>query len=797
MRPIKLEIEGFTSFRDRTVIDFADTDLFVLTGPTGSGKSSVIDAITFALYGSIPRLDDKKAVAPVISRGLLQTLVRLDFAIGESTYTVVRQLRAGKGGRASTAEARLEDGNGNTLAANERELTAEVESLLGIPFDHFIKCVVLPQGDFADFMHAKPSERQRFLIDLLGLDLYDQVGQQASTRKSDYEGRLTATRQQIERLEQGGHSEDALKVAKGRIKDVRDVREQIAARGPKLQELSEQIRVASDRINTAEGNKDKLAKVQKPEGVDDLADQIRDSMEAAREAKARHDAAVQARQSADDALEALPDEAQIRSAIQKYGNLSDSRTRREDVAEQVEASQKAVDQARERREAVVLALQEAVDAREQVRKQHLAYHLAEDLEPGEPCPVCFRALEESPDHEIPEDEKTAQERLSEAQAAEKSCAKGVSTAESDLAVEQDRLSQLDSTIESLEAELKDQKSAEELGTDLKAIETAKAEASSARTKERKTQEALKTAETQREKIEAAGNKVWDVFHETRDSVAELSPPQPKRDDLAGSWADLAAWTETAAKEQDVLRDLAEKERDKTDTQHKKLQAEIGTLCEGVSLDVEDGDALASCAAEIARLEGQVEAIQKTLDELKALREGIDDLEKSARIAGELSRLLSATKFKRWLMGRVLGQLSETASHILRELSSDSYSLAVDGRGNFNVIDHRNADEQRGIRTLSGGETFLASLALALALSEHLADMAVAGSAKLEALFLDEGFGTLDGETLDVVTTAIEELGARGRMIGIVTHVKDLAERIPVRYEVTKEGNRSSVERVVA
>jgi exonuclease SbcC len=70
-----------------------------------------------------------------------------------------------------------------------------------------------------------------------------------------------------------------------------------------------------------------------------------------------------------------------------------------------------------------------------------------------------------------------------------------------------------------------------------------------------------------------------------------------------------------------------------------------------------------------------------------------------------------------------------------------------------------------------------------------------GGTRLDALFLDEGFGTLDAETLDVVASAIEELGARGRMVGLVTHVRDLAERVPVRYEVRKIGTTSTIERV--
>jgi exonuclease SbcC len=138
-----------------------------------------------------------------------------------------------------------------------------------------------------------------------------------------------------------------------------------------------------------------------------------------------------------------------------------------------------------------------------------------------------------------------------------------------------------------------------------------------------------------------------------------------------------------------------------------------------------------------------------------------------------------------------------ASRVLLQLSGEAFSLALDDRNEFQVIDHRNADERRMARTLSGGETFLASLALALALAEHVADLASGGAARLDALFLDEGFGTLDADTLDTVAAAIEELGSRGRMVGLVTHVRDLAERMPVRFEVRKVGSVSTVERVDA
>ena len=146
-----------------------------------------------------------------------------------------------------------------------------------------------------------------------------------------------------------------------------------------------------------------------------------------------------------------------------------------------------------------------------------------------------------------------------------------------------------------------------------------------------------------------------------------------------------------------------------------------------------------------------------------------------------------------MLDEALDLLVAGATGILRELSGGQYSLALDEKtSNFMVIDHRNADELRSARTLSGGETFLASLALALSMAE----MTARGAAQLDAIFLDEGFGTLDADTLDTVAAAIEELGARGRMVGLITHVRELADRMPVRFEVTKEAT-STVQKVVA
>jgi exonuclease SbcC len=131
---------------------------------------------------------------------------------------------------------------------------------------------------------------------------------------------------------------------------------------------------------------------------------------------------------------------------------------------------------------------------------------------------------------------------------------------------------------------------------------------------------------------------------------------------------------------------------------------------------------------------------------------------------------------------------------LEQLSGGQYALGVDEDNEFTVVDHRNADERRSVKTLSGGETFQASLALALALADHVGALAAGGAAKLDAIFLDEGFGTLDAESLDTVAATLETLGHAGRMVGIVTHVRELADRVPVRYEVLKNARSATVTR---
>ena len=131
------------------------------------------------------------------------------------------------------------------------------------------------------------------------------------------------------------------------------------------------------------------------------------------------------------------------------------------------------------------------------------------------------------------------------------------------------------------------------------------------------------------------------------------------------------------------------------------------------------------------------------------------------------------------------KLASRASHMILEVTDQRYDLRlVDSE--YQVYDAW-TQETRSVKTLSGGETFIASLALALALSDLLA-----GSKALGALFLDEGFGTLDAETLEQVADVLETLSHQGRMVGVITHVQALSERLPARLVIKKSAEGSSI-----
>lgn len=195
-------------------------------------------------------------------------------------------------------------------------------------------------------------------------------------------------------------------------------------------------------------------------------------------------------------------------------------------------------------------------------------------------------------------------------------------------------------------------------------------------------------------------------------------------------------------------------------------------------------ALATLESELIRLRQQLERVAKVKSQLDEARE-------THRVYKRLGEDLKSNQFQEYVLEEVNADLAAGASERLLILSGGRYRLGV-GKDGYEVFDEDNGGERRSTDTLSGGETFLASLALALELSEQI--QRKSGKVHLDCIFIDEGFGTLDAETLETVAEAVEALGSTGRLVGLITHVAELASRMPDRIQVDKtaEGSRLRV-----
>ena len=283
----------------------------------------------------------------------------------------------------------------------------------------------------------------------------------------------------------------------------------------------------------------------------------------------------------------------------------------------------------------------------------------------------------------------------------------------------------------------------------------------------------------------------------RDQVVALGAPVLETLGLQDAWTALVTWAagQAALREQQVQAASAELGSAQAAVQllTSQLSADLAETGIEMAPDRVVSDATPAVTAALERARAATKRIAERRAEANGLRSKQQAAHKEQQVAGLLGELLRANNFQRWLVNAAINDLVAEASATLSALSSSQFDL-VYGDGDFYVIDHADADARRSVRTLSGGETFQASLALALALSSQISALAAAGTARLDSIFLDEGFGTLDPETLEVVATTLETLAQGERMVGVVTHVSALAERVPVRFRVTRNAKTSTITR---
>jgi DNA repair protein SbcC/Rad50 len=415
MRPLRLLLDGFGSYRQPTEADFSDLNFFALTGPTGSGKSTLIDGLCFALYGTVPRWGKENVIAHALAPAASACRVGLVFEAGGKRYAAVRALARDKRGQVHTREARLDlldpavapdaplaDLLGAAiehLAEGPDQVKAKVEDILGLGYDHFTQSVLLPQGRFADFLQAESRKRQELLVELLAFGVYKKIGQQARDR-----ARLAAERVRLA-LEQRAKLADATAEAEERAavraRDLKTLGQVVDDRLRALGQGSEQARQAAEQADAVRTQAGLLAAVRVPAGVADLADRIAaaDQRVAARAKQA--DDAASAEDEAERARDTLPGKTGVEALARGYEQQRTLTTRLQVQQEELTANRDAHDALALELEAPEKETGQAHAAREAAHQAHAAYALAEGLRAGEPCPVCLQPVTTLPGHATP------------------------------------------------------------------------------------------------------------------------------------------------------------------------------------------------------------------------------------------------------------------------------------------------------------------------------------------------------------------------------------------------------------
>ncbi len=220
-------------------------------------------------------------------------------------------------------------------------------------------------------------------------------------------------------------------------------------------------------------------------------------------------------------------------------------------------------------------------------------------------------------------------------------------------------------------------------------------------------------------------------------------------------------------------------------------ARINKELQGESISEEDWNKIITVKEELEkelstlnqRIGSQKEVIKTAKKELKIKNKQLDKkkkLEHKLSLINAIDKLIRGKSFVEFVAIRQLRYIAREASRRLLEITNNRYQLELDNQGEFVICDNYLGGVKRGCNTLSGGETFLSSLALALALSSQIQ---LKGSLTMEFFFLDEGFGTLDENLLDIVMSSLEKLQNENLSVGIISHVKELRNRVPVKLMV--------------
>ncbi|HEV2755612.1 MAG TPA: SMC family ATPase [Actinomycetota bacterium] len=795
MKPVSLTIKGFRSHYAETELSFAGRRLFAIVGPTGAGKSSILDAISYSLYGATPRI--RRNVKKLICSRSDSAHVRFVFEVEGHEYEITRSLR-----RSGPGEHVLIDGSSGDRVIGEGKVTDKIIELLGLDFDAFCSSVLLAQGRFAEFLEASPTTRSQILKGVFRLDQIDALREEAKARRNELEGelkRVEGKRSHIpddvaERLEAAvaAHASCTRRVA---------MLEKAAPAERKLLDEAERSADALARADAAlKTARDALAAAPAPEQLEELVASETEIAEPLAAAAAAVEAASAARDAATERVAALEEQLGTYPVLVEARVNAQTLARGQAVIEKLTAAvavaEKELDEA-----AALLAEAEAFELqaleslekirgeRAEIERAHQAHVLRDALAVGEPCPVCEQPVSKLPKGRRPSElaavgkaEKDAQKTHEKAVKATRSAATAATKAEGEvtaahrrLADEEANLAASRASVATLLGDVADPVA--EVERRLATLSAAREAASDAAGEVERARVELASWSDAKEKIAKAATRVVAQLSHV---AGVLALPPPRHDAPVAELVDEAATLRAAA---GAAVEKADGEAEAAREAEGRASAALIDLRE--SLDLPAGKAVEAAVREAIRSAAEAEGDEKTLRAMVAESAALDEQEKQLKttlgLYVQLADDMTDKNFIKYMLEEKRRLLSEIGSQRLREMTR---RYRFDDRGEFNVVDELDADKERTVDTLSGGETFLASLALSLALAEAV----TRHGGRLQCFFLDEGFGSLDPEALDSALEGIEHIVTEDRLIGLVSHVEALRNRVTDKVVLDKDAD---------
>ncbi len=920
MKPLKLVMTAFGPYAGRVELDFTklgESGIYLICGDTGAGKTTIFDAIVFALYGEASGSERKPEMfRSKYAKPETPTEVELTFLYRGKEYYIKRnpeyERLKSRGDGVTTekadAEILLPDGK---VYAKVKEVNRKVAEILGVDRDQFSQIAMIAQGDFTRLLLAPTEDRKKIFQKIFQTQKYQSLQDELKARflqiKDGYESAKRAVDQYICGVVCDDDENDSgvLAAAKrGEIpvsEAIAAIEELIAADGEKLRVIGEKLKsceaglsaftarltesagrqkikallaeakknLAEEQVNLSrlktkldgcaaerEGNKEfsaqaaeisarltmydererKAAKIKELTAFIGESDILieRDAKRSEELKNAVAEAEKQVEKLKAEELEAIKTEGE-------YNALKERAAELEGIKEDVSAYRAqyakyaAALREYERLRDEAAALRERFNGANSAFLDAQAGIIAETLTEGKPCPVCGSLTHPNPAHKPEKAPKAAELEKLKAEAdgagerekrASENAGKAKSSAETMLAHIK-RAAAKFVQVESLGG-LNDLENAL-----VEVYSGVKVKSSTISEQLKRLKSELAGANTLTEKIAAYKLNIDKIASRSAKTVLDISGAKANVSQLEADVKELSsklvfADGEEAKKRVCELNDkvaAAEKAYETASKEYAasdKRVAELGAAIENYRGQLSggaDGDTEAlkaeygkldavkrEIAAEEKSLHYRWESNKKSLADIKRVYGEMCATEKKYSMYKELSDTANGTipgkekiMLETYVQAAYFERVINRANRRLLVMSDNQYELKrrADAENNrsqsgleLDVLDHYNGTV-RSVKTLSGGESFKASLSLALGLSEEI--QSSAGGIKLDTMFVDEGFGSLDEDSLNQAMHALASLSEGDRLVGIISHVAELKQRIDRQVIVTK--NRSGGSRI--